>query len=207
VLVFLYSFFNEVFHFQGTLPFYFQDTALLGQGRNGSWAPLSSFSADCCWSLCSIIGQPLTGPSCSQDRQGSSRSLSWLGCSLSARHLGRYCCEAQWDQGLFMDGRNVASVVPSQLKEVKFPSVRVVGWWCQCELDCEIVVFNFLADVMVWRSFYLCSCLIPWEPPSRSLVEWPFCRSHSRACWFGIVTGKLLWSISRWWNTSESGWF
>lgn len=47
-----------------------------------------------------------------------------------------------------MDGRNVASVVPSQLKEVKFPSVRVVGWWCQCELDCEIVVFNF------WRMLW-----------------------------------------------------
>lgn len=52
-------FLNEVFPFQGTLPFYFQDIALLGQG---SWAPLSAFYADYSWSLCSIIGQPLTGP-------------------------------------------------------------------------------------------------------------------------------------------------
>lgn len=64
--------------------------------------------------------------------------------------------ETQWGPvPLFMNGRNVASGVPSQLKEVKFPSVRVVGWWCQHELDYEIVVINFFVDVMVWEKFLL----------------------------------------------------
>lgn len=30
---------------------------------------------------------------------------------------------------------------------------------CHCELDYEIGVISFLVDVVVWRSFYLNSCL------------------------------------------------
>lgn len=62
-----------------------------------------------------------------------------------------------------MDGRNVASVIPSQLKEIKFPSMRVAGWCCQCELDYEIVVINFLVDVMVWENFLLVQLSEPLE--------------------------------------------
>lgn len=77
-----------------------------------------------------------------------------------------------------------------------------VRWWCQCELDKEIKI---LVDVMVWEKFLPVSCLVPWKPPSRTLLGPPLYRPCSRASWFGIVTGKLLWRIGRWWNASESG--
>lgn len=37
----------------------------------------------------------------------------------------------------------------------------VVGWWCQCELDYETVVINFLVDVMVWENFLLVQLTAP----------------------------------------------
>lgn len=73
---------------------------------------------------------------------------------------------------------------------------------CHCELDYEIGVISFLVDVMVWRSFYLNSCLSV-ETSFQGFGRMTKGHTEGPVVLFGNLTRKLLWSIGIRW-TSES---